>query len=115
MRHLKKGRKFGRPKKVRRALVKSLIRSMVLYGKMETTLARAKEVRILIEKLLTKAKKGDLASRRSIRAWLTPEGTASFFKLASRYQNRRGGYTRITRTRPRAHDRAQMAVLEFVE
>lgn len=115
MRHLKKGRKFGRRKKVRQALVKSLIHSMVLHGKMETTLARAKEIRVLIEKLLTKAKKGGLPSRRAIRAWLTPEGTDALFKIASRYENRRGGYTRITRTRPRSHDRAQMAMLEFVE
>lgn len=115
MRHLKKGRKFGRRKKVRQALVKSLVRSLVLHGKMETTMARAKEIRILVEKLLTKAKKGGLASRRSVRAWLNPEGTEGLFKIASRYENRRGGYTRITRTRPRAHDRAQMAVLEFVE
>jgi len=114
MRHLKKGRKFGRERRIRGALLNSLVGSLVAHGKIETTVPRAKEIKSIAEKLLTKAKKGDLASRRQIRTRLTPKETEAIFKIASRNQSRPGGYTRITRTRLRAHDRADMAVLEFL-
>ena len=115
MRHSKKGRKFGREKRIREALLKSLVMALVTHGKIETTVPRAKETKSIAEKLLTKAKKGDLASRRHIRTWLMPKETEAIFKIASRHKNRPGGYTRIIRTRSRAHDRADMAVLEFLE
>ncbi|MBI5787144.1 MAG: 50S ribosomal protein L17 [Candidatus Niyogibacteria bacterium] len=115
MKHSKKGRKFGRVKKTRAALLKSLVRAFVSNGKIETTIARAKETRSIAEKLLTKAKRGDLSSRRQIMTWLRPKETEAIFKAALRHAKRPGGYTRITRTRSRAHDRADMALLEFVE
>jgi len=71
MRHRVKGRKFGRVRKTRKALMKSVLRSFVEYGKIETTLPKAKEVGIISEKLVTKAKKGDLAGRREIMKCLT--------------------------------------------
>lgn len=115
MRHRVKGRKFGRIRKTRKALIKSVLRSFVKYGKIETTLAKAKEVRIVAEKLVTKAKKGGLSERREVMRWLAPEETAKFFERSKDFKNRPGGYTRITRTRRREHDQAEMAILEFVK
>ena len=115
MRHRVKGRKFGRVRKTRKALMKSVLRSFVEYGKIETTLPKAKEVGIISEKLVTKAKKGDLAGRREIMKWLTPAQTLKIFEISRVLKERRGGYTRITRTRRREHDQAEMAILEFVK
>ena len=115
MRHRAKKRKFGRIRKTRKAFVKSVLRSFVEHGRIETTLARAKETGTLAEKLVTKAKKGGLAQRRGILKWLTPKQTANIFETASLMKDRRGGYTRITRTRRRDHDQAEMAILEFVK
>ena len=115
MRHRVKGRKFGRGRKTRKALMKSVLRSFVEYGKIEPTLPKAKEVGIISEKLVTKAKKGDLAGRREIMKWLTPAQTLKIFEISRALKERRGGYTRITRTRRREHDQAEMAILEFVK
>ncbi|MBI2507175.1 MAG: 50S ribosomal protein L17 [Candidatus Niyogibacteria bacterium] len=115
MRHLRKGKKFSRVRKTRKALMKAVLRSFVERGRIETTLPKAKEVGRLAEKLVTKAKKGGLEKRREIMVWLNPVQTAKIFKVAGDFKNRRGGYTRITRTRRREHDRAEMAVLEFVK
>lgn len=95
--------------------MKSVLRSFVEYGKIETTLPKAKEVGIIAEKLITKAKKGDLARRREIMRWLTPVQTSKIFEISQNLKDRRGGYTRITRTRRREHDQAEMAILEFVK
>lgn len=116
MKHRKRGRKFGRPIKIRRALIKSLIQSLIRHGRLASTLAKVKEIRPLAEKLITKAKKGGLYQRREVSRVLGPKETEKLFKdIASKYKDRKGGYTRIFRASPRRHDRAQMAVLEFVE
>ena len=115
MRHRVKGRKFGRVRKTRRAFLKSVLRSFVEHEKIETTLARAKSTRILAEKMVTKAKKGGLSRRREIEKMLGPKQTSKIFEVSSSFKDRRGGYTRITRTRRRNHDQAEMAVLEFVK
>lgn len=89
---------------------------MIRQGRLVSTLARVKEIRPLAEKLITKAKKGDLSKRRQVSRVLGPKETAKLFKDAAlKYKNRKGGYTRIFRTSPRKHDRAEMAVLEFIE
>jgi large subunit ribosomal protein L17 len=116
MKHRKRGRKFGRPIKIRRALEKTLLGSLIRQGRLVSTLARAKEIRPLAEKLITKAKKGDLSKRRQVSRILGPKETEKLFKdYGSKYKNRKGGYTRIYRSGSRQHDRAEMAVLEFVE
>lgn len=115
MRHRVKGRKLGRIRKTRRALIKSVLRSFVKYGKIETTLAKAKEVRIVAEKLVTKAKKGGLSERREMARWLAQEGVSKIFEISAGFKNRPGGYTRIIKTRRRMHDQAEMAILEFVK
>ncbi|MBI1957580.1 MAG: 50S ribosomal protein L17 [Candidatus Niyogibacteria bacterium] len=115
MRHKKQGRKFGLEKNERKAFLNGLVRSFVLHGRIETTLPRAKETQRLTERLLTTARKGTLAARRSALRILGPEETKKLFELAPKYATRPGGYTRITKIRARSHDRATMAALEFVE
>ena len=115
MRHGDKNRKFGRERGQRRAFLKSLMRNLVLRKKMTTTVARAKEIRPLIEKMLTKGKNPTLANRRLLIAQLGDERDAArIIKVAEDYKERQGGYLRITKMGPRKGDAAQMAVIEFV-
>lgn len=116
-RHGYKGRKFGRTRDPRRALLKGLATSLVEYGKIETTLPKAKELVRYIEKLITKAKKGDLASRRAVIAGLST--TSAAYKLvdeiAPQLAARSSGHVRVQRTRLRVGDGAQMATIAFVD
>ena len=116
-RHGYKGRKFGRERDQRRALLKGLATSLVEHGKIETTLPKAKELVRYIEKLITKAKKGDLASRRMVIAGLSTQ-TAAFKlvdEIAPQLTGRTSGHVRVTRTRLRVGDGAQMATIAFVD
>lgn len=116
-RHGYKGRKFGRERDQRRALLKGLATSLVEYGKIETTLPKAKELVRYIEKLITKAKKGDLANRRMVIAGLSTQ-TAAFKlvdEIAPQLTARNSGHIRVTRTRLRVGDGAQMASVAFVD
>lgn len=116
-RHGYVGRKFGRTTDQRRALIKGLATSLVMEGKIETTLPKAKELTRYIEKLITKAKKGDLANRRMVIAGLSTQVAA--FKLvdeiAPQLTGRTSGHVRVERTRLRVGDGAQMATIEFVD
>jgi len=116
-RHGYQGRKLGRERDQRRALLKGLATSLVEHGKIETTLPKAKELVRYIEKVITKAKKGDLASRRQVIAALSTQAAA--FKLvdeiAPQLKGRTSGHVRVTRTRLRVGDGAQMASIEFVD
>jgi large subunit ribosomal protein L17 len=116
-RHGYKGRKFGRERDQRRALLKGLATSLVEYGKIETTLPKAKETARYIEKVITKAKKGDLASRRQVIAKLSTQSAA--FKLvdeiAPQLTGRTSGHVRVLRTRLRTGDGAQLATVSFVD
>jgi len=116
-RHGYKGRKFGRERDQRRALLKGLATSLVEHGKIETTLPKAKELVRYIEKLITKAKKGDLANRRMVIAGLSTQAAA--FKLvdeiAPQLTGRTSGHVRVERTRLRVGDGAQMATIAFVD
>lgn len=116
-RHGYVGRKFGRKTDQRRALIKGLATSLVMEGKIETTLPKAKELTRYIEKLVTKAKKGDLANRRLVIAGLSTQVAA--FKLvdviAPQLTKRNSGHVRVERTRLRVGDGAQMATIEFVD
>ena len=115
MRHQKKGRKFGAVRKVRKALLKGLIRSLVKYERVKTTEAKAKELRPLVERLVTKSKKDTISRRRFARRLLGKEETKKIFKeVAPRYLERPGGYTRIIKLQRRKKDDARMAVIEFV-
>ena len=116
-RHGYKGRKFGRERDQRRALIKGLATSLVEHGKIETTLPKAKELVRYIEKLVTKAKKGDLANRRAVIAGLSTQAAA--FRLvdviAPQLTGRTSGHVRVERTRLRVGDGAQMATIAFVD
>lgn len=116
-RHGYKGRKFGRERDQRRALLKGLATSLVMEERIETTLPKAKELVRYIEKLITKAKKGDLANRRQVIAGLDTQAAA--FKLvdaiAPQLTGRTSGHVRVERTRLRVGDGTQMAIIEFVD
>jgi len=117
MRHHKTQRKFGRIKKVRTALLRSLIREFILHGKIKTTEAKAKEIRPLIEKLVTKARAGTVLSRRFVAKELFNQNSTVnrlSSEIAPKYKERKGGYTRITKLPRRKSDGSKMAMIEFV-
>ena len=115
MRHGNVNRKFGREKGQRTALLKSLARNLVIRGRMQTTLAKAKEVRPMVEKMVTRGKSGSLSSRRALIAELGDTRTAGkLMKVAEGYKERPGGYVRITKLGARKSDAAEMALIEFV-
>ncbi len=110
-----KGRKLHRKKDQREALLKSLARELILRERIKTTEARAKELRPFIEKLITKAKKQDLASFRALLSLFDKEIAKKLFKdIALRYKDRPGGYTRIIKLGTRKGDGAKVAIIEFV-
>lgn len=116
-RHGYKGRKFGRERDQRRALLKGLATSLVTYGTIETTLEKAKEVVPIVEVLITKAKKGDLHNRRQVIAGLSTLEAAYKLvdEIAPQLSGRTSGHLRIKRTRARVGDNAQLARISFVD
>ncbi|HKX72959.1 MAG TPA: 50S ribosomal protein L17 [Candidatus Saccharimonadales bacterium] len=116
-RHANQGRKFGRERDQRRALLKGLATSVVEYGKIETTLPKAKEIVPYVEDLITKAKKGDLHNRRQIIAALSTVSAAHKLvdEIAPKLTGRNSGHLRITQTRLRVGDNTQMATVSFVD
>lgn len=116
MRHLKKGRKFHRIKGRRRSFLKGLISNLVINEKIETTEARAKEIRPIIEKDITMAKKQNLAALRIILARLNKTAAQKlYYQIAPRYAERKGGYLRIIKNvKARKNDGSKMAIIEFV-
>ncbi len=117
MRHRKAGRKLGRRSEQRLALLRGLASSLIEHGAIETTEAKAKELRPFVEKLITKAKTGTLHSRRLAGRHVHKRETADklFQELGPRFAKRPGGYTRILKTRHRKGDGAEMARIELVE
>jgi len=116
MKKQKKGRKLSLKRDQRKALLKSLTTALILKEKIKTTEAKAKELSKLIEKLITKAKKGDLASIKLLNNFLAPQIVKKLItKIASEYKERKGGYTRIIKLEPRKSDAAKMAIIELVK
>ena len=115
-RHGYKGRKFGREADQRTALTRGLMRSLFKYKAINTTLAKAKEIRRPAEKLITIAKKGDLASRRLVIARLNDQelGNELVDTIAPQIK-RNSGYLRIERTGFRRGDNSEMATISFVD
>ena len=112
------GRKLSRGRKAREALFRSLIRDVVLEGRIVTTTAKAKAVQGQIDKLVTLAKEGTLASRRRILAYLANDrGTTDklFGPVAETFLSRKGGYTRLIPLPTRRGDSAKMTKIEWVE
>ena len=116
-RHGYQGRKFHRERDQRRALVKGLADSLVKYESIETTLPKAKEVVPYVEKLITKAKKGDLHQRRQIIASLQTQASAHKLvdEIAPKLGGRNSGHLRIEKTGVRRGDNTQLARVSFVD
>ncbi|HSX27349.1 MAG TPA: 50S ribosomal protein L17 [Patescibacteria group bacterium] len=116
-RHGYKGRKFNRETDQRRALIKSLAESLILRSSIETTLPKAKEVVPYVEKLITKAKKGDLHNRRQVISSLQTLGAAHKLvdEIAPKLKGRDSGHLRVKRTALRRGDNAQLARVSFVD
>jgi len=117
MRHRKAGKKLSRTREHRRALFRNLVTELLEKERVETTIAKAKAIRPLAEKMITLGKRGDLHSRRQALGFIQKKSVVKklFDEIAPRYQNRPGGYTRIIRTGPRRGDNAEMAIIELVE
>ncbi len=116
MRHRKAGRQLRRTSEQRLALLRNLASSLIEHGAIETTEAKAKELRPFVEKLVTKAKQGTLHARRLAGRHVHKRETADklFQELGPKFAARPGGYTRILKTGARRGDGAEMARIEFV-
>ena len=116
MRHRRRQRKFGRKTDGRRALLKGLVVALLERGRIKTTVAKAKSLRPLVEKLVTRARRGDLASQRLIFARLGQSPAVHKFirEIGPRYAKRAGGYTRISKLPARTSDGSPLAIIEFV-
>ncbi len=117
MRHNVKGRKLNRTAAHRKMLYRNLVTSLFKHERITTTVPKAKEARIVAEKMITFAKKGDLHSRRmAARKIMEPAILQKLFaEIGPRYVDRPGGYTRIMRLGPRKGDNAELAILELVD
>ncbi len=115
--HRVSGRNLSRKKDQRRALLRGLTSELVQHERITTTLAKAKETRVVAEKLITHGKKGTLHHRRLALSQIPNKKVVKkvFDDLSQRYAERPGGYTRIIKLGPRQGDGAQMAVIELVE
>ena len=117
-------RKLGRPSGARKAMFRSLVTDLFLYEQIQTTEAKAKELRSIADKLITLAKRGDLHARRQVAAYVRPESLEEagndaiqklFSVLAPRFAERNGGYTRTVKIGPRRGDAAPMVLIELMQ
>jgi large subunit ribosomal protein L17 len=117
MRHRKAGRKLGRDSAHRKALYANLASALIEHGRIKTTEAKAKEVRPVVEEMITLAKRGDVAAHRQAVGFLRSKSVAHtlFADVAPRFADRPGGYTRVVKIGPRQGDAAPMAYLELVD
>ena len=111
-----KNRKVGRTSDQRRAMLRAMVTYLLENGQIKTTITRAKEVAPVAEKMITLAKKNDLASYRQALGFITKEDVAKklFQELGPKYAERNGGYTRVVRIGPRRGDAAEMAIIQLV-
>ena len=117
MRHRKSGRKLGRKAAHRKALMANLAMALISNKKIKTTDPKAKELRSFIEPLITRAKKGDVHSRRQVFKYISHKPTVRelFNVIAPSFSERNGGYTRITKLGFRDNDCASISIIEFVD
>ncbi|GEL07441.1 50S ribosomal protein L17 [Salisediminibacterium halotolerans] len=118
-------RKLGRDTSARKALFRDLSTDLIISERIETTEAKAKDLRSIVEKLITLGKRGDLHARRQAASYVRKETADEetgqdavqklFDDIAGRFENRQGGYTRIMKLGPRKGDGAPMAIIELVE
>jgi large subunit ribosomal protein L17 len=117
VRHRRAGRKLGRDSSHRKALYSNLAGALIEHGRVKTTEAKAKEVRPIVEQMITLGKRGDVAAHRQAVAFLRSKPVAHklFAEVAPRFADRAGGYTRVVKLGPRQGDAAPMAYLELVD
>jgi large subunit ribosomal protein L17 len=117
VRHHRSGKKLGRDSAHRKALYANLAGSLIEHGRIKTTVAKAKAVKPIAEKMITLGRRGDLAARRQALAYLRSNDIVHilFAEVAPRFTDRPGGYTRIVKLGPRAGDAAEMVYLELVD
>jgi large subunit ribosomal protein L17 len=116
MRKLNKGRKLSRRIGPRKALLRVLANNFLLQEKIKTTEAKAKELRPIVEKMITRAKGINLANRRLLACDLTPKMTKKIIdEIAPKYADRNGGYTRIIKMGPRNSDGSKMVIMELIK
>ncbi len=117
MRHKVRGRKLGRERDYRRLLMKNLVKSLIMHGRINTTLAKAKELRSIAERLVTYGKNGTVHHRRLAYRYLNDRTLVKklFDEIAPRFKNINGGYTRVIKNGYRLGDNARMAIIEYVE
>ena len=116
MRHRKTGRRLGRTTSHRRAMVRNMVTSVLDEERIVTTTPKAKEVRKVVDKMITLGKRGDLHARRQAQSFIQDKNVVAklFNELGPEYADRNGGYTRIIQTGNRRGDCAPMAILELV-
>ena len=109
-------RKLGKTSDQRRAMLRAMTTSLLENGQIKTTYARAKEVAPIAEKMITLAKKNNLASYRQVLSYITKEDVAKklFDEIGPKYADRNGGYTRVLKMGPRRGDAAEMAIIQLV-
>jgi large subunit ribosomal protein L17 len=111
-----KSRKFGKVRKTRKALYKALATALIEHGKIQTTVAKAKSISTFTDKMVTKAKKGDVASGRLIRHYLGDKATKKLMtEIGPKFKERNGGYTKVLKMGRRLSDGAEMALIEFTK
>jgi large subunit ribosomal protein L17 len=117
MNHRKKGRHFNRTAEHRKMMMRNLATSLFLHGRVETTTAKAKELRQFAEPLITRAKRGDLHARRLVARHVTDRAALVklFSEIGPRYMERPGGYTRVRHLGHRPGDAADIAIIELVD
>jgi large subunit ribosomal protein L17 len=117
MRHRRRVARLGRPADQRKALLRILTTQLLTYGRITTTLTRAKALRSEVEQMITLAKEGTLSARRQVAGYVYDQVVVKglFEAVGTRYSTRNGGYTRITRTLCRRGDATEMAVIELVD
>ena len=117
MRHKVAGRLFSRNSNQRKELLRGLVSSLFEHQRIETTVAKAKAIKGIAEKLVTFGKRGDLHSKRMVMSYIPNRTVMSklFSEIAPRFADRNGGYLRIIQTRQRVNDRAPMAIIEFID
>lgn len=116
MRHLNKGRKFGLKKGPRKAFLRLLANNLIMKERIRTTEARAKEIKMLVERMVTHGKKQNIAALRILTSKLSKQAAHKMYhEIAPRYKDRKGGYTRVVKHMSvRKHDASKMATIEFV-
>ncbi len=117
MRHRKSGRKLGRSSSHRKALFRNMVTSLLEHERIQTTDAKAKELRGIADKMITLGKRGDLHARRQALSVIRDKRVTAkvFSELAERYRDRPGGYTRVIKAGHRSGDAAPVSIIELVD